>query len=140
MVTDKYIKIRIGVVKNAVLHSKNEESRDKRITELLNSIYNDGFNDCFNQERSKVWFVLEASMLTSESNVSLFGSEETARAEFEKRKAQYVKEMRESIGEETPNDDQYSEAKNSAWFSNEVLRNSETDIYLEVGSQKVRIK
>jgi len=84
----------------------------------------------------KVWYVLEASMLTSESEVSLFRTEIEARKDFDERKKQLIDHMGQSTYDELKtNRDSIQEGDDMFWVDGQLVGGA--DIYLDIGAQVI---
>lgn len=92
--------------------------------------------------KRKVWYVLKASMFTQLSKVKLYGSEEEARAEYDKVSDSYWKKAVEDGWTREELLDLYDPKaklkRNSVWFHANVT-DGEEDLYLEIGSKEVEL-
>jgi hypothetical protein len=98
---------------------KDEES----IRNLIDRIYQEGFEDGTNEDdKGKIWYVLQAYDCVGETAVNLFKNEKDAKAFFDKqveKNKQWAKE--DGHEQDLTNDDYCTITDDYAYFSGEIL-------------------
>jgi hypothetical protein len=84
-----------------------------------------------------VWYVMQACMLTGDSQVTLYGNEKNAKKEFDKLRDAYLKELKLSDQEILENPDYVQIEPDYCWFNGDCLYGDQ-DVSISIGCQEVK--